>query len=100
MFYCNFNQSDHFNTYRYTSDEENSSVASEQNHNLGDGPHPSVASPHHHFLQNVTSAPEPATLQCLGASVDLEPILHELRSQRDEYQHLVEEIESVKVSII
>lgn len=90
-------------THRYTSDEENSSVTSEsaQNHNAGDTAHQSIASPHHHLgLQNLPTTAESAAIQCLGpASVDLEPILHELRSQRDEYQHLVEEIESVKGQI-
>lgn len=59
-----------------------------------------MASPHHH--PTVTNLPpESVTIHCLGpASVDLEPILHELRSQRDEYQHLVEEIESVKVNVV
>lgn len=89
---------------RYTSDEENSSAASESahNHNLGDVQnHPPMASPHHSsVLHSLPSGTDSGTIQCLGpASVDLEPILHELRSQRDEYQHLVEEIESVKGQI-
>ncbi|XP_071039358.1 transmembrane and coiled-coil domains protein 2 isoform X2 [Parasteatoda tepidariorum] len=100
---------------RYTSDEENSSVTSEsgQNQNAKDGEvhqvHSTVPSPHHHPhhqpqphppLQNMPSGSESLTIQSVGhASLDLEPILHELRSQRDEYQHLVEEIESVKGQI-
>ncbi|KAF8794550.1 Transmembrane and coiled-coil domains protein like [Argiope bruennichi] len=89
---------------RYTSDEENSSVTSEsgQNQNAGEAlVHSTVPSPHHHAtLQSLPSGTESTTIQSLGpASFDLEPILQELRSQRDEYQHLVEEIESVKGQI-
>ncbi|GBN81481.1 hypothetical protein AVEN_64784-1, partial [Araneus ventricosus] len=89
---------------RYTSDEENSSVTSEsgQNQNAGEAQvHSTVPSPHHATLQSLPSGTESTTIQSLGpASFDLEPILQELRSQRDEYQHLVEEIESVKVNIV
>ncbi|CAL1298063.1 unnamed protein product [Larinioides sclopetarius] len=89
---------------RYTSDEENSSVTSEsgQNQNAGEAQvHSTVPSPHHHAtLQSLPSGTESTTIQSMGpASLDLEPILQELRSQRDEYQHLVEEIESVKGQI-
>ncbi|GFY76363.1 transmembrane and coiled-coil domains protein 2 [Trichonephila inaurata madagascariensis] len=91
---------------RYTSDEENSSVTSEsgqnQNQNAGEAQvHSTVPSPHHHAaLQSLPSGTESTTIHSMGpASFDLEPILQELRSQRDEYQHLVEEIESVKGQI-
>ncbi|GIY21000.1 transmembrane and coiled-coil domains protein 2 [Caerostris darwini] len=89
---------------RYTSDEENSSVASEsgQNPNAGEAQvHSAVPSPHHHAaLQSLPSGTESSTIHSIGpASFDLEPILQELRSQRDEYQHVVEEIESVKGQI-
>ncbi|KAG8176666.1 hypothetical protein JTE90_029312 [Oedothorax gibbosus] len=86
----------------YTSDEENSSAASEtgpNHHNTA--VHSTVPSPHHHAnVQSLPSGTDSTTIMALGpASFDLEPILMELRSQRDEYQHLVEEIESVKGQI-
>ncbi|XP_035231081.1 transmembrane and coiled-coil domains protein 2-like isoform X2 [Stegodyphus dumicola] len=89
---------------RYTSDEENSSITSDpgQHQNAGDAQvqHHTVSPHHHPTLQSLPSANDSVTLQSVGpAALDLEPILQELRSQRDEYQHLVEEIESVKSQI-
>ncbi|XP_054707553.1 transmembrane and coiled-coil domains protein 2-like [Uloborus diversus] len=89
-------------THRYTSDEENSSNTSESGRNAAEAhAHAPTASPHHHpALHSLPSGTESVVVHTLNpASLDLEPILHELRSQRDEYQHLVEEIESVKSQI-
>lgn len=86
---------------KYTSDDENSSITSESGQ-LNMVSCAQTSSPQHHpVLQSVPSGTESATIQSSSGptTYDLEPILHELRSQREEYQHLVEEIEAVKNQI-
>lgn len=56
----------------------------------------SLSSPRHRAIQR--SPPDHSSTPTVTPLVaDLEPILQELRERREEYQHLVDEVEGLKV---
>lgn len=78
---------------KYPSDDESSSLTS------GSGGHivtRSLSSPRHRGIHR--SPPDHSSTPTVTPLVaDLEPILQELRERREEYQHLVDEVEGLKV---
>ncbi|GIX87524.1 transmembrane and coiled-coil domains protein 2 [Caerostris darwini] len=80
---------------KYASDDESSSFTSGSGHQIMG----SISSPRHQSgLQR--SPPEHSSTPTVTPLVaDLEPILQELRERREEYHHLVEEIEALKSQV-
>lgn len=58
----------------------------------------SVSSPRHRGLLQRSPPEHSSTPTVTPLVADLEPILQELRERREEYHHLVDEVEGLKVS--
>ncbi|XP_035233230.1 transmembrane and coiled-coil domains protein 2-like [Stegodyphus dumicola] len=81
---------------KYPSDDESSSLTSGSGGHLIAG---SISSPRHQPLLQRSPPEHSSTPTVTPLVADLEPILQELRERREEYHHLVDEVEALKTQV-